>query len=83
MLGQNITYYRLKKGLSKKDLAAAIGISPMAITYYEQNQRTPDLATARKLANALGTNLATLLASSPDTHQFQHGEYRKNSKLSN
>lgn len=82
MLGQNITYYRLKKGLSKKDLAAAIGISPMAITYYEQNQRTPDLATARKLANALGTNLATLLASSPDTHQFQHGEYRKNSKLS-
>ena len=82
MLGRNITFYRLKKGISKKELAAAIGISPMAITYYEQNQRTPDLATTRKLANALGTNLAGLMASSPETHQFQHGEYRKNSKLS-
>ena len=81
MLGRNITFYRLKKGISKKELAATIGISPMAITYYEQNKRTPDLATTRKLANALGTNLAGLMSSTPETHQFQHGEYRKNSKL--
>lgn len=82
MLGRNITFYRLKKGISKKELAAAVGLSPMSITYYEQNQRTPDLSTTRKLANALGTNLAGLMASSPETHQFQHGEYRKNGKLS-
>lgn len=82
MLGKNITFYRLKKGISRKELAAAIGVSPMAVTYYEQDQRTPDLATTRKLAEALGTNLAGLMATNPETHQFQHGEYRKNSKLS-
>ena len=83
MLGKNIMFYRLKKGISKKELAAAIGISPMAITYYEQNQRIPDLAMTRKLAAVLETNLVGLMSSYSETHQFQHGEYRKNSKLSN
>ncbi len=81
MLGRNIFLYRLKKGLSKKELATATGIPLKDITRYEQNQRIPDLATTRKIANALGTNLAALMASVSDTHHFQHGEYRKNSNL--
>jgi Zn-dependent peptidase ImmA (M78 family)/transcriptional regulator with XRE-family HTH domain len=82
MLGKNITYYRLKQGMSKKELAQAIGVTAMTITHYEQNQRTPNLETSRKLAAALNTNLAGLMATPNGQHKYAHCEYRKQSRLS-
>jgi len=82
MIGKNITYYRLRQGLTKKDLAQAVGVTPMAITYYEQGQRTPDLAISRKIAAALNTNLAGLMASRNSQRQYTHCEFRKLSRLS-
>ena len=82
MLGKNITYYRLKKNFTKKQLAEMLGITPMSVTYYEQDKRTPDLAMTRKIAAALDTDLASLIANRSGAHQYQHCEYRKNSKLS-
>lgn len=82
MLGKNITYYRLKQGMSKKELAQAIGVTPMTITHYEQNQRTPDIMTSRKLAAALNTNLAGLMATQNGQHQYAHREFRNQSRFS-
>ena len=81
MIGKNITYYRLRQGMSKKELAQVVGVTPMAITNYEQDLRTPDLAMSRKLATALNTNLAGLMAAQTGRHQYAHREYRKQSRF--
>ena len=82
MIGKNIMYYRLKQGMTKKELAQAVGVTPMAISHYEQDQRTPDLTMSRKLAAALKTNLASLMAAHNGQHQYAHREFRKLSKFS-
>lgn len=81
MLERNITYYRLKKGISKKDLASIIGVTPMAVTYYENGDRKPDLAISRRIASALDVSLADLMSVQLDHHEYQFCEYRKNSSL--
>ncbi len=35
MFSKNLKYYRLKKGMSMKELAALDGVSSMTISYYE------------------------------------------------
>ena len=35
MFGKNLTYYRLKAGMTKKELAERAGVSQMTITHYE------------------------------------------------
>ena len=43
MFNKNLKYYRLKKNMSKKELASLIGVTPMAITYYESGERKPNM----------------------------------------
>ena len=81
MIGQNIKYYRLKKDLTKKALASAVGLSAMAITNYEQGKRVPDIATLRKLAHELDVQIADFISTRNDNIQFTHGEFRKNLSL--
>ena len=54
MFEKNLKYYRLKKKMTKKDLAEACNVTPMAITYYENGKRKPDMDTVKKLAAVLG-----------------------------
>lgn len=35
MFSKNLKYYRLKKNMSKKELASLVQVTPMAISYYE------------------------------------------------
>ncbi|MCC8060955.1 MAG: helix-turn-helix domain-containing protein, partial [Clostridiales bacterium] len=35
MFHKNLKFYRLKKNMTKKELASLVGVSPMSITYYE------------------------------------------------
>ena len=60
-LGERITYYRKKAGISQKDLALAVGISPNTVSYYESNGRKPDILTLQDLAKALNVTADTLL----------------------
>ena len=53
MFNKNLKYYRLKKQMTKKELASLIGVTPMAITYYENGKRKPDMNTIQALAKAL------------------------------
>lgn len=82
MLGKNLKYYRLRSKLTKKELANRVGVSAMAITYYENDARKPDVEVLRKLAAELGVKLADFLAVRSGNHQYAHCEFRKNSVLS-
>ncbi len=82
MFGKNLKYYRLKNDLSMKELADLVQISPMAISYYEREERRPDMETIKVLAKALGVRVTDFLASRDETLVFCHQEFRKNNKLS-
>ena len=82
MFNKNLKYYRLKNNLSKATLASMVGVSAMAITNYENGNRRPDMPTIKKLAQALGVRVTDFLAVRNRNLSFAHGEFRKNSKLS-
>lgn len=81
MFGKNLKYYRLKNNMSMKELADLVQISPMAISYYEKEERRPDMQTIKALAKALKVKVTDFLANRDETLVFCHGEFRKNSKL--
>ena len=81
MFNKNLKYYRLKKNMSKKDLAEACGVTPMAITNYEQGTRRPEIEIINKMAKALDVGVADFIRSRNDNLVFDHGEFRKNSAL--
>ena len=81
MLNKNLRYYRLKKNLSKKELASLCGVTPMAITHYENGTRNPNMDTIKALAAALGTKVTDFLAVRNENLVFRHEEFRKNSTL--
>ena len=81
MLGKNLKYYRLKNNMTKKALADAIGVTPMAITNYENGDRNPNMDTLKLLASALNIKVTDFLANTGGELQFSHGKFRKGSKL--
>lgn len=81
MLGKNLKYYRLKNNMSMKELADLVEISPMAISYYEKEERRPDMKIIKALAEALHVRVTDFLANRDNTLEFCHGEFRKNSKM--
>jgi len=60
-LGQRIVRYRKKAGFLQKELAAAIGITPTALNYYEKDKREPTVLILANLADALGITGDALL----------------------
>ena len=60
-LGQRITHYRKKAGLSQKELAAVIGISSPALSYYENDKNDPPTAILAKLSEVLNITSDKLL----------------------
>lgn len=82
MFGKNLKYYRLKNNMSMKELADLIGISPMAISHYENEERRPNMQTIKALANALHVRVTDFLANRDTDLEFCFGEFRKNNKLS-
>ena len=61
MLGQIIKEARLAKGLSQEQLGKLIGVSKVAICWYEGNSRTPTLENFEKLLDALDLSADYLL----------------------
>jgi len=60
-LGQRITSYRTKAGLSQKALAEVIGVSASLVNHYEKDKRNPTPQTLVKLAEALNITSDKLL----------------------
>jgi len=82
MFHKNLQFYRLRKSMTKKQLAEAVGVTPMAISYYESGERKPDMNTIRALAAALDVRVPDFLVSRNENIVFKHGDFRKNSDLS-
>ena len=82
MFNKNLKYYRLKKNLSKRELAALVDVTPMAITHYENGDRKPNIETIKALAAALDVRVTDFLSRRNEQLVFVHGEFRKNTKMS-
>ena len=82
MFSKNLRYYRLKKGLTKKELAELVHLTPMAITHYENGSRAPSMAILNDLAGALDIRISDFLANWNNSLSFSHGSFWKNTSLS-
>ena len=59
--GEIFKYYRQEKNLSQRDLSKETGISQQAISFWEQNKRTPNMDDCITLANFYGITLDELV----------------------
>jgi transcriptional regulator with XRE-family HTH domain len=64
-VGKTIQEFRLARGLSQSQLAAAAGVPFRSLQNYEQGHRTVPLAAAARLADALGVTLDELAGRGP------------------
>jgi len=79
---KNLQYYRLRKVLTKKQLAEFVNVTPMAISNYESGKRKPDMALLQQLAAVLDVRVSDFLAVRNENIEFHHGEFRKHTALS-
>lgn len=52
---------RLERGISQRELAAALGIAPNTLSQYENEKREPDLKTLERIADFLNVSIDCIL----------------------
>lgn len=72
MLGARIALLRRQSGMSQKELAVRMGVSPSAVGMYEQGRREPDCTGLMKLAAIFGVSVDFLLSGEAHTPQDTH-----------
>jgi putative transcriptional regulator len=60
-LAENIKERRTAKGMTTEELAGIVGVTRMAISLFENGERTPSLYNAVRLAEALDTTVENLV----------------------
>jgi transcriptional regulator with XRE-family HTH domain len=60
-IGKRITLLRKEKGLTQEELATHMGVSPQAVSKWENDQTCPDISALPKLARLLGVTVDELL----------------------
>ena len=63
-LGTRIAHYRKQKGLKQDQLAEILGVSPQAVSKWENDQSCPDITLLPKLAKQLEVSVDLLLRTS-------------------
>ena len=76
ILGENLKRIRIEKGVSKKDLAAAIGVTPSAIAKYENGAQSPLLENLWLMTVVLGVSITDLTGDNPKAESGKIFEYR-------
>ncbi len=61
-IGKRIAARRREKGLKQDDLAQMLGVSPQAVSKWENDQTCPDISLLPKLAEILGVSVDELLS---------------------
>ncbi len=61
-LGTRIGEYRRQKGMKQDELAEALGVSPQAVSKWENDVSCPDIMTLPALAKLLGVTVDGLLS---------------------
>lgn len=63
-VGQRIRKLRHKRGMLQEELARKAGLSPSALSNFEQGRRRTSLGWLRKISKALGVPMAELIPES-------------------
>lgn len=82
-LGKRIAMLRRQKGLKQDDLAERLGVSPQAVSKWENDQTCPDISLLPKLAQLLGVSVDELLSGKQELQpvvQLIHEGQRKDIK---
>ncbi|MBP2626265.1 MAG: helix-turn-helix domain protein [Firmicutes bacterium] len=73
MLGDKIRTLRLERNLELETLAEAVGVSAMAIQYYEENKWRPGTEIIVRLAHAFGVKITDIVEGCDILHN-ENGE---------
>ena len=60
-IGKRIAHLRKENGLTQEELASHMGISPQAVSKWENDQTCPDISALPKLARLFGVTVDELL----------------------
>lgn len=60
-LSENLRSFRLRKGMTQEQLAAAMGVSAQAVSRWENGSSCPDITMLPDIANLFGTSLDELV----------------------
>lgn len=66
-LGKRIALLRRQKELKQDDLAGMLGVSPQAVSKWENDQTCPDISLLPKLASILDVSVDELLSGKEET----------------
>ena len=66
-IGKRIAHLRKEKGLTQEELAGHMGVSPQAVSKWENDQTCPDISALPKLASLLGVTVDELLEGRTET----------------
>ena len=66
-IGKRIALLRKEKGMTQEDLANAMGVSPQAVSKWENDQTCPDISALPKLSKLLGVTVDELLEGKAET----------------
>ena len=66
-IGKRIALLRKEKGLTQEELATHMGVSPQAVSKWENDQTCPDISALPKLARLLGVTVDELLEGRTET----------------
>ena len=66
-LGRRIGMYRKEKGLKQDELAEKLGVSPQAVSKWENDQTCPDISLLPQLSKILGVTVDELLSGKEET----------------
>ena len=61
-LGKRIALYRKEKGMKQDELAEMLGVSPQAVSKWENDQTCPDISLLPQLSKILGVTVDELLS---------------------
>lgn len=64
VIDMRIKEIRMRKDISQKELAAALGIAPNTLSQYENGKREPDIKTLERISDFLNVTIDCLLGRS-------------------
>ena len=64
-IGKRIAHLRKEKGMTQEDLATRMGVSPQAVSKWENDQTCPDISALPALSKLLGVTVDELLGCAP------------------
>jgi len=66
IVGKNIRYYRMQKGLSQREAASLVGITPPYWGYLERGQKNPSIELVAMISEVLGIRVSLLFVESQE-----------------